>query len=233
MTLWPQVLRKPDLTGCLARWSGVLVLTLAAVCTPATRPAAQPTEAAPQTFYTLTVEIGRVRKAPHTGAEILFRLRRGAIVAATEREGDWLFVDTPDGRSGWAHQRLFRPTAVPADPVPAPLTVIRGIRTETVSDREVRVFFELDSHFPPRTFVLDGPQPRLVCDFLDARLSGGLGHRHEIDSPLIQDIRIALHPGLSPKVRVVIDLYPGRTYAIDPVLYKKEKLFTLTLTSER
>lgn len=56
---------------------------------------------------TLDVNIGRVREAPSTDANIKIKLYRGDTVSVIETKDDWYLVEIKFVKQGWAHKSLF------------------------------------------------------------------------------------------------------------------------------
>ncbi len=104
---------------------------------------------------------------------------------------------------------------------------IKGIRTEVTPEGKEKVIFLLGDFSPPKFFAFEGDRPRLVCDFFDTRLAGGIDHRIKVDGSLIRQIRIALHKGSRPKVRVVLDLVPKQNYDVEQIFFKNENIYTI------
>jgi len=184
-----------------------------------------------QTFYTVNVATGRVRKEPNLQADIIFRLGKGARVRVKGLQQNWFLVEDAAGRSGWAHQRLFVPANTAMTDTPPSPTLIKAVRHLSVSKQTEKVLFELTGFHPPQTFTITGDRPRMVCDFNNARLGPGVSHRITVKGTLIKDIRIAHHQGPSPKVRVVLDLVPDRAYEVEQIFYRQESRFILILES--
>jgi tetratricopeptide (TPR) repeat protein len=56
---------------------------------------------------TIKVSIANIRANPTTRSSIIDKLRTGEKVKLIHLEDEWYFLKLPDGRFGWAHQRLF------------------------------------------------------------------------------------------------------------------------------
>ena len=106
---------------------------------------------------------------------------------------------------------------------------VKKIRFEFAPGGEEKVFFLISGFYPPKYFALEGDRPRVACDFYGARLGKGIGRCIEVNGRLIQQIRTAVHPGKNPKVRIVLDLVPGKNYDVEQVFYKKENLYVITV----
>ncbi len=186
-----------------------------------------------QTQYAVDVATGRVRKEPNLQADIVFRLRKGALVQVKGLQRNWFLIEDLNGRSGWAHQKLFVTAPATLPDTPTSPILIKAVRHLSVSKQTEKVLFELGGFHPPQTFTINGQRPRLVCDFKNARLGPGVNHQVSVNSTLIKDIRIARHQGPPSKVRVVLDLVPDRAYEIEQIFYRQESQFILTLISSK
>ena len=188
------------------------------------------TAAAGETLY-VKVLVALVRQAPTTESPILFKVRRGDPVVVDQKKGDWYHIQHPDGRTGWAHQKLFTATAQNGLETTGQNFYIKSIRLEVLSNEKEAISFQLDGFHPPETFVLKGDQPRVVCDFLNTRILESVGNRVESKGSLVKDIRIAPYGGGAPRVRVVLDLNAGRNYEIDQTFYKQENRYIVTVAA--
>jgi len=110
---------------------------------------------------------------------------------------------------------------------------VREIRVEFARGGGEKVFFLVNGFYPPRRLVLEGDRPRIACDFYGTRLGKGIGRCIKVNGSLIQQIRTAVHRGKNPKVRVVLDLVPGKNYEVDQIFYKKDNLYVIIVKEER
>jgi hypothetical protein len=110
---------------------------------------------------------------------------------------------------------------------------VREIRVELAEGGEEKVFFLVNGFYPPRRLALEGDRPRIACDFFGARLGKGIDRCIKVNGRLIQQIRTAVYQGKNPKVRVVLDLVPGKNYEVEQIFYKKENLYVITVKEER
>ncbi len=189
-------------------------------------------DAAPPDIREVIVEMGNVRDGPSIEADVKFRIQRGETVTVIEQQGNWCAIELADGRSGWAHHTLLSRTNRAAEKKePADGTgvrrEIRAIRPVITKGGHTGVIFELNGYYPPETRVLDGGHPRLVCDFLNTRISGKIPRSQEVENGYIERIRIGIHDEPKPKVRVVMDFTPGADYTVEQLFYKKENYYTL------
>lgn len=186
--------------------------------------------AAEETVY-VQVLVARVRLAPTTESPIVFRIRRGDRVVVDQKQGEWYHIKHYDGQTGWAHKKLFAPTALDGQTTTEQIYTIKSVRVNLDAGEKEAIAFQMDGFQPPETFVLKGDRPRVVCDFLNTRVLDSVGNRVESGGSLIKDIRIAPYGGGAPRVRVVLDLTPGRNYVIDQTFYKKENRYTVTVAA--
>jgi len=110
---------------------------------------------------------------------------------------------------------------------------IRGIRFEVMKEGEENVFLMLNGFFPPDTFVLQGERPRAVCDFYDTGLGEGIGRCIEVNGMFIKQIRTGVYGGEKSKVRIVLDLVPGKNYEVEQIFFRKENLYTLIVKPKK
>ncbi len=179
---------------------------------------------------TFRVPIGRVRSMPSTDGEIEFRLLEGARVSITKQQGEWLHISVRDGRTGWVHRSLLtlQTTAPPA--VQEDSKTIMQIRVEAVADTEEKVVFDLSGFFTPKLFVVTGEKPKVICDFSDVILDPGIEPVVLFGGNLISQITIEEDGPSESNTRIVLDLVPEKNYAVQPVFYRSENRYQLTVT---
>jgi hypothetical protein len=173
------------------------------------------------------VLVGNIRQKPTTKSQIIDKVRSGDKVTLVEQQDEWYIVKLPDDRVGWAHERLFfkgHRTQVTTTKV---FKEIKEIRVEVIPQGEERAVFLLNGSYPPHMFALEGERPKVVCDFFDARLADGMKRSIEVNGSLIQQVRIGIHEGARPKVRVVLDLAPHHNYDVQQILLKEKNLYTV------
>lgn len=186
--------------------------------------------AAEETVY-VKVLVARVRQAPSTDAPILFRARRGDPVVVQKKQNEWYHVRYPDGRTGWAHRKLFSATDEDSPQTGGQGHFIKSVSMQVVSANRETVAFALDGFNPPETFVLKGDRPRVVCDFLNTRIDDNVGDRVASRGTLIRDIRVAPYGGVAARVRIVLDLKADGHYEIDQTFYKEENTYLVTVST--
>ncbi|MCF8128837.1 MAG: SH3 domain-containing protein [Deltaproteobacteria bacterium] len=184
----------------------------------------------------VTVVQGNVRKGPSVKEKVLFRIARGDKLQEIGQKGNWYEIRLSDGRSGWAHQTLFKTlstplsqvkTAKPETPKNGRKGVIKGIRTVVTDPNRAQIIFELNGYFPPEIMVIEGEVPRVVCDFFSVGLARGVKKNVQVDNGVVKRIRVGVHKGANPKTRVVLDLSSGQNYAVEQFFFEKEKYYAL------
>ena len=104
---------------------------------------------------------------------------------------------------------------------------ITDIRVEVTQEGEEKVIFALNGFYPPKSFSIEGDQPRVVCDFFGTRLANSIINRTKVSGKFIQQIRIGIHKGNKPKIRVVLDLVPEKQYKVKQLFFKEDHVYTL------
>ncbi|MCP4113279.1 MAG: SH3 domain-containing protein [Desulfobacteraceae bacterium] len=56
---------------------------------------------------TLEIERGLIREGPSLHFEVIFTIKKGASVSIIGTKNNWYLIRLDDGRTGWAHERLF------------------------------------------------------------------------------------------------------------------------------
>ncbi|MDM8552500.1 SH3 domain-containing protein [Desulfobacterales bacterium HSG2] len=186
---------------------------------------------------TLVVKVraARVREMPSVKSGIEYGLKKGDMVSLIRTEGDWHFVRRDDGSTGWAHKKLFQESDETESDETGDVEEIeiKDIQVDVTPDGEEKVVFVLTGFSPPETFVLEDNEPKVVCDFFDARFTADTGRSVDVNAKFIQRIRIGVHKTPKSKVRVVLDLVPDRDYEVEQTFFRKENFYTLTFKSAR
>ncbi len=181
----------------------------------------------PETLY-IKVPVGRVRQAPSIDAEILFYLKKGDRVSVIDTRDGWYWIDTVDGRKGWAHGMLFSMDA-PYRQAGADSNLIRAILVETPGPNRRAVHIVLSDYHLPRTMVLEGERPRVVCDFYGLHLFPGMKKEVKYGTGLVRAVRVGIHPGENPKIRIVVDLVPEHDYIVEQRFILEENVYLLDI----
>ena len=182
--------------------------------------------------FFVKVDVGNVRDAPSMTSAIKFRVKNGESLTVTDTRGGWYAVKLDDGRSGWVFQTLLADSLVPQTDETLAMKEVRTIRPETPANDVAKVVFELNGPYPPQTTITGEGKPRIVCDFYDAKIAPDIGDRIEVNNGFIERIRIGMHKWPKLKVRVVLDLVPGRDYTLERSLVDKENCYVLEVAAK-
>lgn len=174
-------------------------------------------------------DVANVRDRPSMESEVIFQIRNGCAVTVTDKRDGWYRGNMDDGRSGWVFHTLLADALVPEKDIPAAVREIKAIRVEPPVNQTAKVLFELSAPYVPEILVLDETSPRIVCDFMDAKPASDMGRRIAVNNGVIRTIRIGLHRQPQVKVRVVLDLEPGRRYEPRQVSGDGEACFVLEI----
>ena len=91
-----------------------------------------------------------------------------------------------------------------------------------------RVRIKLNGPYTSKIYTMEGDnKPRLVIDFALAGYSGLITPVVKGGDTLVRNIRIGVHSEPSPKVRVVLDLQPGRKYTYTKDFVKQENVLNI------
>ena len=112
---------------------------------------------------------------------------------------------------------------VQADPgVPSLLDVSFNVDAE----KGEMILFKLDDFHPPVVSAIEKGTPRIICDFYNMQMAGGIKASMDVKGKYVERIRVARHenPG---KVRAVLELAPGNDYDLQQVFFNEDNLFVL------
>jgi hypothetical protein len=179
-------------------------------------------------FFVQT-DVANVRDQPSMKSKILFQTRSGCSVTVTDQREGWYAVSTDGGRSGWVYHTLLGDSLVPREDRPQAIREIKAIRVEPPLNQTGKVVFELSAPYVPEIVMMDGERPRIVCDFPTADVAVGVGDRMDVHNGVIETIRVGLHRQPQFKVRVVLDLAPGRRYEARQAGLEHEDSFALEI----
>lgn len=93
-----------------------------------------------------------------------------------------------------------------------------------------RIRIKLSGPHTPKAFTMEGDnKPRLIFDFVGARYAGLVTPVVNGSDTLVKRIRVGVHAEPVPKVRVVLDLEPGRNYTYTREFLKQENVLNVNL----
>ncbi len=102
------------------------------------------------------------------------------------------------------------------------------VRFEDTSNKGEMVLFKLNDFYPPIVFGIEKGEPRVVCDFLGAKLSRDVKKIINTGGDFVKQIRLARHKN-PDKIRVVLDLVPNSNYDLQQVFFKEDNLFVIII----
>ena len=175
--------------------------------------------------------LANVRNQPSMKSKVLFQVPNGSSVTVTDKRKGWYRVKTDNGRLGWVYHSVLAGSPVPRKDLQAAVLKLKAIRVEPPANQTGKVFFELSAPYVPEIVILEDDASRIVCDFVNARLARHIGRRIAVNNSIIQTIRVGLHQRPQAKVRVVLDLAPGRRYEAKQVSLEGADCFVLEITA--
>ncbi len=113
-------------------------------------------------------------------------------------------------------------------PVSGP--VLSKVSFDDSSNKGEMVLFKLNDFHPPLVFGVEEGLPRVVCDFMNARLGSEIEELISSNGQYIDRIRVATHKD-PDKIRVVLDLVPNKNYDLQQVFFKEDNLFVIIVNS--
>ena len=175
--------------------------------------------------------LANVRNQPSMKSKVLFQVPNGSSVTVTDKRKGWYRVKTDNGRLGWVYHSVLAGSPVPRKDLQAAVLKLKAIRVEPPANQTGKVFFELSAPCVPEIVILEDDASRIACDFVNARLARHIGRRIAVNNSIIQTIRIGIHQRPQAKVRVVLDLAPGRRYEPKQVSLEGADCFVLEITA--
>ena len=106
---------------------------------------------------------------------------------------------------------------------------ILSITVDTASASGETVQIPLSGNFPPITQVIEGDEPRIICDFPDVRMAKTIQRTIPVNGKYILQIRTGIHPSPDAKSRVVLDLAPKHDYEVEQLFYEKDNRYTMII----
>ena len=106
---------------------------------------------------------------------------------------------------------------------------ILSITVDTDSASGETVHIDLSGNFPPTTQVIEGDEPRIICDFQDVRMVKTIQRTISVNGKFIQQIRTGIHPPPDAKSRIVLDLAPKHDYEVEQLFYEKDNRYTMII----
>lgn len=106
---------------------------------------------------------------------------------------------------------------------------VSSVTLHQEGDGRERVRIKLEGAHEPKVYTLDGENPRLICDFPGAGYAGLVKPVVKGGGTLVTRIRVGAHDPPARKVRVVLDIEPGRKYTYTREFSKEENILNILL----
>lgn len=103
---------------------------------------------------------------------------------------------------------------------------LQKISFDDSSNRGEMVLFHLNDFYPPTVSAVEKGKPRVLCEFMDARLLPGVEEDLPVKGEFVDRIRTTAH-SQPMKVEVVLELVPAKDYDLQQVFFKNDNLFVL------
>ena len=202
----------------------ILVMAIPGICQ-------EPSGNLPEKAF-VRVAVGNLRSGPSMNAPISGKIYHGAQLKVMERKGAWFRVKRESGDVGWIHESIlvFSSTKKNARENGK---VLREVRFKQEDNGQEKVVFMLSGFYPPETFALEGDRPRIVCDFYGVRMGSGVEGPIRVGKNFVKEIRFGVYKEDIPKVRAVLDLVPGKDYAVKQFFFKEDNAYTIILDVKR
>ncbi|MBF0452547.1 MAG: AMIN domain-containing protein [Candidatus Magnetomorum sp.] len=96
-------------------------------------------------------------------------------------------------------------------------SLLMEISSENLYDGSIKVLFILSEVNNPKMFFYKGRTPKVVCDFANVSIKSGLKEDIRVNQRYIKNVRMGEHLQPVRKVRVVLDLVPGKKYSVKEI----------------
>ncbi len=177
----------------------------------------------------VVVAAAGIRKEPGPKNDLFFPVRDAEKLTLLESLDSWLMVKLESGQTGWIHRNHVAPAPEAESARKSGPATIEAIGGDVSEDRQESVKILLDRFSPPETFVLEGENPRIVCDFFAAVPHPDIEPEMVLKGDFISKIRIGAYAEPEKKVRVVLDLVPSKNYEVQQIFFEKENLYVLSV----
>lgn len=160
-------------------------------------------------------------------ATLKFDKTEGADGPAKSEERQDLQKESQTAVVTQADDKKSPKTEVVADTPAAEIDpVLLDISFEKSINNSETVLFRLNQFYPPLVFGVEKGEPRVVCDFIDARIDEKVPDTIEAGGQFVN--RISVSKDSDPaKVRVELILVPNRHYDLQQLFFKEDNLFVV------
>lgn len=103
---------------------------------------------------------------------------------------------------------------------------VRKISFDDTSNRGEMVLFHLNDFYPPKVSAIEQDHPRVLCEFLNAKLDPKVNVDIKSDGKYVTRITTIQHDA-PRKVQVILELALEKDYDLQQVFFKNDNLFVL------
>jgi len=93
------------------------------------------------------------------------------------------------------------------------------------------VLFKLNGFHPPTVFGIEKGDPKVVCDFPNARLEENVKEVIHCDGKFVESVRVTKQTKPN-KIRAVLNLVPNKNYDLQQVFFKEDNLFVIIVNAQ-
>jgi hypothetical protein len=126
-------------------------------------------------------------------------------------------------------------TAVPekeaTDRNQKPEPLLSAVTFEKSSTKGEMIIFKLNGFFPPKVVGTEKGAPKVVCDFLNTRLSDQVKKVIHCKGRFVASVQVTQQKKLK-KISVILSLIPNRNYDLQQVFFKEDNLFVIIVNSQ-
>jgi hypothetical protein len=108
---------------------------------------------------------------------------------------------------------------------------LSNVTFENTSTKGEMVLFKLNGFHPPTVFGIEKGDPKVVCDFPNARLEENVREVIRCDGKFVESIRVTKQTKPN-KIRAVLNLVPNKNYDLQQVFFKEDNLFVIIVNAQ-
>jgi hypothetical protein len=112
-----------------------------------------------------------------------------------------------------------------------PRPFLKRVSFEKTTGKGEMVMFKLNDFFPPKVFGVEKGEPKVICDFLNARLGDQVKDTIKSNGRFVKSVQITKQTN-PDKVRVILNLIPNKNYDLQQVFFKEDNLFVIIVNSQ-
>jgi hypothetical protein len=148
------------------------------------------------------------------------------VAAATEVTADKEVADAVSSPSAASDEEPMEEEAETSAVVQDSEPQLLEITFDDSSNKGEMVIFRLNDFYPPSVSAVEKETPRVLCDFMDMKLSSDVNKDIFANGKYVERIYTSLHKG-PDKVTVTLDLVADRDYDLQQVFFKNDNLFVI------